>query len=166
MRSWIKTTLIVAVGASAVLGGLAFARGPAGACGWHGGGHWGTRMSEADAARWRERVIDRVSGELKLDEAQRGRLVALAEVMRQQRQALAPAGAAPHEALAGLVAGERFDAAGAEGLLREKMQAVQAGGPAVIAAAAAFFDGLRPEQQQQVRDVLARGRPGPGGWGG
>lgn len=166
MRTWIKTTLIAAVAASAVLGGLAFARGPGGACGWHGGGHWGSRMSEADAARWRERMMERVSGELKLDEAQRAQLLALAEAVRHQREALAPGGAAPREALAGLVSGERFDAAGAEALLREKTQAVQAGGPAVIAAAAAFYDGLRPEQQQQVRDFLARGRHGHGGWGG
>jgi len=61
-------------------------------------------------------------------------------------------------ALRGLFAGNTLDQAGAKKLVDEKTAALQAGSPEVIAAAADFFDNLRPEQQQKVRDFMERGR--------
>lgn len=157
MQTWIKNTLIAALGASLALGGMAFASNVRGGCGWHGG-----QMSEADAAKWREKIIDRASSELSLDANQRQNLVALAEVLRTQRQTLMPSGSNPREQLQALIAGERFDAGRAQSLLIEKTEALRTASPTVIAAAATFFDSLRPEQQQKLRDFMARG--GHHGW--
>ena len=50
MRTWIKNTLIAALGASVALGGMAFASNVRDGCGWHSQGP----MSEADSAKFRE----------------------------------------------------------------------------------------------------------------
>lgn len=152
MRTWIKNTLIAALGASLAFGGMAFASARMG-CGWHGHGP----MSEADAAKWRERVIDRASSQLDLDATQRQHLAALGDTLHAQRKALLPEGGAhPREQLAALIAGERFDAAAAQALVQDKTEALRGASPAVIAAAATFYDSLRPEQQQKLRDFMTR----------
>jgi len=160
MRTWIKNTLIAALGASVALGGMAFASNVRGGCGWHGGGH----MSEADMAKFRDKIIDRASSELSLDATQRQNLVALADTLHAQRQTLMPSGSNPREQLQALIAGERFDASRAQSLVLEKTEALRTASPAVIAAAATFYDSLKPEQQQKLRDFMARG--GHHGWRG
>ncbi len=160
MRTWIKNTLIAALGASVALGGMAFASNVRGGCGWHGHG----AMSEADAAKFRDKIIDRASSELSLDATQRQHLAALADTLHAQRQTLMPSGTNPREQLQALIAGERFDASRAQSLVLEKTEALRTASPAVIAAAATFFDSLKPEQQQKLRDFMARG--GHHGWRG
>jgi protein CpxP len=152
MRAWIKNTLIAALGASVALGGMAFASNAGMGCGWHGG-----PMSEADAAKFRDRIIDRATSELSLDANQRQHLVALAETLHAQRQSMMPGGAGNmREQLHGLFAGEKFDAGRAQSLVLEKTEAVRSASPAVIAAVATFYDSLRPDQQQKLRDFMAR----------
>ena len=153
MRTWIKNTLIAALGASLAVGGMAFAssRGMGMGCGWHGG-----QMSEADATKWREKIIDRASSELSLDATQRQNLVALADTMHAQRQAMM-GGGSMREQMQALIAGERFDATRAQTLVLEKTEAVRNASPAVIAAVSTFYDSLRPEQQQKLRDFATRG---------
>ena len=158
MRTWIKNTLIAALGASLAFGGMAFANSRGMGCGWHGG-----QMSEADAAKWRDEIIDRATSELLLDATQRQNLVALGETLHAQRQAMM-ASSNMREQLQGLFAGERFDAARAQTLVMEKTEAVRNASPAVIAAMSTFYDSLRPEQQQKLRDFMARG--GHHGWRG
>jgi protein CpxP len=74
------------------------------------------------------------------------------------------AGGNMREQFQGLIAGERFDATRAQTLVLEKTEALRTASPAVIAAAATFYDSLRPEQQQKMRDFMARG--GHHGWRG
>jgi Spy/CpxP family protein refolding chaperone len=154
MRAWIKNTLIAALGASVALGGMAFASNARmGGCGWHGG-----PVSEADAAKFRDKMIERATSELSLDANQRQNLVALADTLHAQRQSMMAGGAADmREQLHGLFAGEKFDAGKAQSLVLEKTEAVRNASPAVIAAVATFYDSLRPEQQQKLRDFMSRG---------
>ena len=107
MRTWIKNTLIAALGASVALGGMAFASNVRDGCGWHSHGP----MSEADSAKFREKMVDRATSVLELDATQRQHLVALGETLHAQRQNFMPGGTHPREQLQGLIAGERFDAA-------------------------------------------------------
>jgi Spy/CpxP family protein refolding chaperone len=155
MRAWIKNTLIAALGASVALGGMAFASNARmGGCGWHGGGP----MSEADAAKFRDKMIDRATSELSLDANQRQNLVALADTLHAQRQSMMSGGMGNmREQLQGLFAGDKFDATKAQSLVLEKTEAVRTASPAVIAAVATFYDSLRPEQQQKLRDFMSRG---------
>ena len=69
MKRWLKRTLIGVFGASVLFGGLA-------ACSHRTHhGDW-QNMSEEDAAKMREHVVDRISSRLDLDAAQRAKAMA------------------------------------------------------------------------------------------
>jgi protein CpxP len=151
MKRWLKRTLIGVFGASILIGGLT-------ACG-HGGHHGNWNLSEADSAKMRERMLERVGTQLKLDDAQKQRLTVLADKLREQRAALMGA-SDPRADFQALMAGPTFDRNGAQALVEAKTAALRSKSPEVIAAAADFFDSLRPDQQQQVREFMARRRGG------
>ena len=148
MKRWLKRTLIGVFGASILVGGLS-------ACG-HGYHHGGWNMSEADSAKMRERFVDRAADKLKLDDAQKQRLAALAAKLHEQRLALVGSGTDPRAEMQALVAGAKFDRDHAQAFVNAKTDALRGKSPEVIAAAADFFDSLRPEQQQQVREFMNR----------
>ena len=149
MRPWIKRTFVGLFSATVLLGGLT-------ACGH--GHHGGWQMSDADAQKMRERMIDRASRELALDDAQKQRLGVLADKLREQRQALVGNTADPRAELQALVTGTTFDRARAQALVESKTNAVRTKSPDVIAAMADFYDSLKPDQQQKVREFMAKRR--------
>ena len=155
MKRWLKRTLIGVFGASVLVGGLA-------ACShrYHHGGDWNS-MSDEDVAKRKAWMIDRVSGRLDLDDAQKAKLGALADQLRAQRQALV-GGTDPRAEIQSLVAGNTFDRAKAKAFIDTKTQTIQTRSPELIAALGDFYDSLKPEQQQKVRDFMSRGRHG---WG-
>jgi Spy/CpxP family protein refolding chaperone len=156
MKTWIKRTLFAVFGVALVAGGLA-------ACGER---HHGLRhgpISAEDVAEWRGKFVDRASRELALDEPQKQRLGVLFDKMNEQRSALMGSTVNPRAAMQPLIAGDRFDRERATALVAEKTDAVRLKSPEVIAAAADFFDSLRPEQQAQVREYLNK-RQGRHGW--
>ena len=123
--------------------------------------HGGWNLSEADAKKMQERVIDRAARRLTLDEAQKQRLQSLARSLREQRMALVGNSSDPRAEFQALLAGPRFNREGAQALLEGKTGALRSKDPEVITVAAEFFDSLRPEQQQQLREFLNKRR----GWG-
>ena len=152
MRPWIKRTLIGVFGASILVGGLS-------ACGHHHhGGGW--QMSESDSAKMRERMLERVGSKLDLDAAQKQRLAVLADKLKEQRVALVGNTTDPRAEFQALVTGPKFERERAQSLVAAKTDALRSTSPEVIAAAADFFDSLKPEQQQKVRDFLNKRR----GW--
>lgn len=152
MKLWTKRTLFALLGASLLAGSLS-------ACssghGWRHGEMDGERMTEM-----RGKALERVGSKLALDAAQKQKLEQLADTLQAQRKAFVGDTANPREALQALVAGPSFDRAGAQALVEAKVRAVQAGSPQVIAAMGDFYDSLRPEQQGQVREMMAKRR----GW--
>ena len=154
MKTWIKRSLIGLFGVSILVGGLA-------ACGHRHHGWGGTQISAEDAAQWRERLLERAGKELQLDDAQQQRLGVVFDRMREQRNALVGSTPNPRAELRALIGGERFDSARAQALVDEKTNAIRAGSPQTIAALAEFYDSLKPEQQQKLREFMdKRGR----GW--
>ena len=147
MRPWIKRTLYGVFGASILIGGLS-------ACGHHHGGGW--QMSEADSAKMRERMIERASSKLDLDATQKQKLAVLADKLKEQRMALVGTATDPRAELQALVAGTKFERERAQGLVEAKTGALRSKSPEVIAAAGDFFDSLKPEQQQKVRELLSK----------
>lgn len=146
MKTWIKRTLIAAVGVSVLLGGAAaFAHR-------HGGWH---AMSKGDITQAKTRMVDKVAERMTLDATQKAKLGVLADQLLAQRTALM-AGGDPRTAMQALVAGPAFDRAGAQALLDAKADVVRAGAPAVIAAFGDFYDSLQPEQQTQLRELMNR----------
>lgn len=116
-------------------------------------------MSEADVVQLRARFIDKAGSKLDLDAAQKARLATLADALQAQRSALL-AGGDPRAELQALVAGPSFDRTRAQALVDGKTTAVRDKAPAVVTAMADFYDSLKPAQQQQLRDMLAKGRHG------
>ena len=164
MKRWLKRTLIGVFGASLVMGGLA-------ACGHrhhHGGwlldgnldGNLGHSLNEAESQKMQQHWLDRAAKELTLDEAQKQRLATLAGKLREQRLALlgSPSGQAsdPRAELQALLAGPTFNRESAQAFVEAKTGALRSKSPEVIGAAADFFDSLRPEHQQRVRDFMNR----------
>lgn len=152
MKTWIKRTLAGLFGAAVLSTGLA-------ACSGHGPHRpdW-SAMSEADAATMKQRMVERATRYLDLDAAQQQRLGTLVDQMQASRKAVRGT-SDPRTDLQSLVAGPAFDRAKALSLADTKMQAVNGQASGVINALADFYDGLRPEQQAKVRELMSR-RPG------
>ena len=148
MRSWIRRSLFGVAGLALVAAGVG---GCASQRDWHG-----------NSTEFRAKMVERVGDKLELDAAQKQKLAVLAEKLQAQREALR-AGNDPRAQFRQLFAGDKLDQAGAARLIDEKTAAVKSGSPEVIAAAADFFDNLRPDQQQKVRDFMDR--RGRGHWG-
>lgn len=144
MQSWIKRSLIGLLGAGIVLGGLS-------ACADRLGHH--DRGGEHEG-KFAQKMIDRVSSALALTDAQRQKLVLLSERMREQRKALIGTTSDPRAQLQSLVSGAKFDRTRGQAIIDEKIEAIRAKSPDVVAAAGDFFDSLDARQQQQLRDHL------------
>jgi periplasmic protein CpxP/Spy len=155
MRPWLKRSFIGLFGATVLLGGLA-------ACSHNRYGMHGGQMTEEDATKFRTKMVERVGKELNLDDAQKQRLTALADKLREQRLALMAGPNDPRAEIQSLVAGATFDRDKAQGIVTAKTEALRGKSPEVIAAAAEFYDSLKPEQQQKVRDFMAK--RGGHGW--
>jgi Spy/CpxP family protein refolding chaperone len=147
MKPWIKRTLYAVFGLTLVGGALS-------ACGERHHGERHGRISAEDVAEWRGKFIDRAGRELTLDDAQKQRLGVLFDKMNEQRVALVGSTGDPRAAMQPLIAGATFDRERAAALVAEKTDAVRLKSPEVIAAAADFYDSLKPEQQARVREVL------------
>lgn len=160
MRKWIKRTLIGVFGASVLFGSLA-------ACSHRGHhGHWGGgAMSEADRTEWRAKMVERAGSKLDLDAAQKAKLTVLADTLVAQRKTVMGTTTDPRAEVQALIAGEKFDRSKAQALVEGKTAAVREASPAVITAAADFYDSLKPAQQQQLREAMNRGGRGRG-WRG
>jgi len=178
MKTWIKRSVFGVAIATLMVGSLtACGHGPMGdgsmggpgmdgRMGMMGGMHHGAPMSDADRLKMRDRMVERATKELALDDAQKGKLVSLLEKMHQQRSLMMGAGKpgsagqpgkTPRDEFLGLMSGERFDRARAQALVDEKTTAMRAAGPEMITAVGDFYDSLKPEQQAKVRDFLGRG---------
>lgn len=150
MRPWLKRALIGIFGVSILTGGLA-------ACSHQRHyGYFGDRTTEADRAQKRAHMVDKASRKLDLDAAQKAKLTVLADTLEAQRQSMKASGGEPHAELRAVLSGTQFDRAKAQTLVDAKTTAVRSASPAVIGAAADFYDSLKPEQQQKVREVLDR----------
>lgn len=156
MKPWLKRTLIGAAGLSL----LATALASTGGCSMR---HHGP-MSDADITQMKERLVEKAGRHLDLDDAQKARLNVLAERLQDQRKAFMGGATNPRAEFGALFAGPAFDRAKAQALVEAKTTAVATQSPAVIAALGDFYDSLRPEQQQKLRDMMNRG--GRHGWHG
>jgi periplasmic protein CpxP/Spy len=154
MKPWIKKSLIGLASVTVLFGGLT----ACGSRGHHGEGWSAERVSEV-----RGKVVDKISGKLDLNEAQKQKLATLADQIIASRTAFRGDSADPRSEFKALIAGEKFDRSAAQALLDQKTQAIQGNAPQTINALADFYDSLNPEQQKQVRERLEK--RGHGWWG-
>lgn len=100
------------------------------------------------------KMVTGISRWLSLDDIQKHRLIAAVDAMQAQHKAIIGAGLSPHAESTALIAGTTFDRDRAQSFLSEKLMVLQRGSPEVITAIADFYDGLKPEQQQKIRDAI------------
>lgn len=148
MKPWLKRTLIGGAVATALVATI----GAVSAHRHHGG--W--PRTDAEITQMKGRFVDRAAEHLALDAAQKQRLAVVADRLQEQHKLLRGSGADPKTELRSLVAGPAFDRAKALQLVQDKTVAVQAKGPEVVNAFADFYDGLNPDQQQKLRDMMDR----------
>ena len=153
MKPWIKKSLIGFASVTVLLGGLT-------ACGSRG--HHGEGWSTERVSEVRGKVVEKISGKLELDAAQKQKLGVLADQIIASRTAFRGESADPRSEFKALIAGEKFDRAAAQTLLDQKTQAIQGNAPQTLNALADFYDSLNAEQQKQVREKLERRH---GWWG-
>jgi Spy/CpxP family protein refolding chaperone len=151
MKSWTQRTLLGLFGAFITFGALTGCSHYRDHAGWGG-------TAEEQAQR-RAKMVDRIAGRLDLNEAQKAKLADLAAKLQAQRAALAGQGD-PREQFRALVAGDKFDRAGAQALMSKTAAAIEARSPEVIAALADFYDSLNAQQQAKVREFMQHRR----GW--
>ncbi|MBC5765583.1 Spy/CpxP family protein refolding chaperone [Ramlibacter albus] len=152
MRPWIKRTALALLGTTVVLGSLA-------GCGHRYGHERFSSMSAEDQAKFREKVVNRVSDKLDLSAEQKAKLNALAAKLHEQRMALRGT-SDPRADVKSLIAGDKFDRTKAQAMVGEKTAAINTRSPEVIAAFGDFYDSLNATQQAKVREFLERRR----GW--
>ena len=153
-RRHLKRSLIVALGATLMVGGLS-------ACGHHSHDH-SASMSAEQYAQKRDKMVDKAASKLDLNLDQKKRLTTLGDTLWAQRSALIGQTTDPRAEMKALVAGDKFDTTRAQALITDKTAALQVKSPEVIAALADFYNSLNPTQQQKVRDLM----DGRGHWFG
>lgn len=121
----------------------------------------GIAAVSTSALAWRggdrgERMIERVSERLELDDNQRAALEGLATEMRETRELVRGDDGELHERFRTLVTADTLDQGAALALIEQRTAAVQAQAPELVAAAAVFLDGLSAEQKADVEQFLNR----------
>ena len=171
-RKAVKGGLLLALSVAAIAAAVAHPGGGHDEGGWcpheGGPGHHAVDPAQAEKhhAERQARMADRISDALVLDASQKTKLTTLLKTWHEARQAQRPAD--PGQSMQALIAGDKFDQAAAKAMVDQRSEAMRSRSPEVIKAAAAFFDSLRPEQQQKVRRFMAHGpmRHGMMGMGG
>lgn len=112
-----------------------------------------------------ERMIERVSERLELDDTQTQALSGFLAEMTETRELMRGDGEGLRSEFGALIGDDSFDQGQALALINERTAAVQANAPELVAAAAVFFDGLSAEQKAQVQEMLEKGGRGHRGMG-
>lgn len=152
MKTWIRRTLLGALSAVLALGALT-------GCG-HTRSHAGWSVATPEErARQQDWLVERATRRLDLTPEQQAKLRALVVVLQAERAAFA---GEPHPRVQAraLLAGDKFDRAGAQALAQKAANAVATRSPAVIAVFGDFYDSLAPGQQAKLREMMDRRR----GW--
>ncbi len=131
--------IIASVGSIALISTLAVA-GP------------GSRDRSPDA--FAQRMIDRVTDKLELNEAQVTKLNGVKDAIKAARENMREKRKDKKGEMLALLDQPTLDQDKAMALLTERGDAMKAEAPKVIAAIAGFYDSLTPEQQQTLRETL------------
>lgn len=110
----------------------------------------------SDGSR-QEKMVERISSKLELDDTQTQALENFAAELAETRQLMQGDGDGLRGEFGNLLEGQTFDQGQALELITERTSAIQANAPELVAAAAAFFDGLSAEQKAQAQEFMEKG---------
>jgi len=95
-----------------------------------------------------ERMINRISNHLSLDEGQQAALQAFSSEISEVRELMRQGDL--RSEMTNLMSSESFDQAGALELINQRTATIELQAPDIVSAAAVFFDGLSPEQREKL----------------
>jgi protein CpxP len=102
-------------------------------------------------AEW---MTEKVTKELKLDDAQQAKLKTLSDLMLSARKQMRQEFGDDRDQVLSLLDQPKLDQARILGMVREHTQAINKEAPKVVAALGNFYDSLTPEQQAEVRKFV------------
>jgi protein CpxP len=114
------------------------------------------RDHRPDPEAFAQRIMDRVTEKLNLNEEQVARLNGVKEALMTARQEMRKERTDKKSELLSLLDQPTLDQQKALALVNERGDAIKAQAPQVIAAVAAFYDSLTPEQQQTLRTEIQK----------
>ncbi len=118
-----------------------------------------TAFAERGEGKRLDKMVERVSSKLDLDDTQTQALEEFAAELAETRQLMRGTDGGLRSEFSALLSAQSFDQGEALSLINERAAAVQANAPELVAAAALFFDGLSEEQKAQVQEFMEkRGR--------
>jgi len=118
----------------------------------------GFALAERSDGERGARMLERVSERLELDDNQRAALDTLFVEVTGLRQLVRGDGQDMRAELTTLVTADTFDQGAALEIISSRTAAIQAEAPELVAAAAAFLDGLSAEQKTDISAFAERGR--------
>jgi len=133
MKSLIKFAVIVTLGVMA------------------GCGYGFMHKSPQERAEW---MVKNISDELKLNDAQLGKLNALKDELLAVRGDYKQRRSETQKAIGELLSQPTLDQTRALALVKDRTQEVNAKAPQVVSAFAAFYDSLTPKQQKKLYDEV------------
>jgi protein CpxP len=112
------------------------------------------RDHRPDPEMFAQRIMDRVTEKLNLNEEQVAKLNGVKEALMTARKEIRKERTDKKSELMALLDQPTLDQQKALALVNERGDAIKAQAPKVIAAVAAFYDSLSPEQQQTLRTTI------------
>ena len=116
----------------------------------------GHHRGHKDPTRHLDYMKKKISKKLDLDEAQTTRLAALKQVIKAVHDSHHASKQQHRSDFMDLLSAPRLDQQQALSLIGGHTAFVNDNAPQVVTAMAAFYDSLRPDQQQQLRDKIQR----------
>jgi Spy/CpxP family protein refolding chaperone len=101
-----------------------------------------------------ERIVKDISGELKLNDAQLGKLNALKDELLTVRSDYRKERSDTKTAIGEMLSQPTLDQTRALALIKDRTQEVNDKAPQVVSAFAAFYDSLTPEQQKKLHNEV------------
>ena len=113
-----------------------------------------------DGDRFHDRMIDKISTRLDLNDTQVMALNGLADELKETRQLMKGDGDSMRTEMRTLVTSNTFDQGKALSMINDRAAALQNNAPELVAAAAVFFDGLDSAQKEKITELADKMRKG------
>lgn len=106
--------------------------------------------------RFQDRMIEKISKRLDLNDTQIMALNGLAVEMKETRTLMKGEGDSMRTEMSSLVSADTFDQGKALSMINDRAAALQNNAPELVAAAAVFFDGLDASQKEKISEFAAK----------
>lgn len=109
-----------------------------------------------DSDRFQDRMLERVSNRLELNDTQIMALNGFADELKETRDLMRGDYDTMRTKMRSLVSSSTFDQGKALSMINDRAAALQNNAPELVAAAAVFFDGLDSSQKKKINELAAK----------